>query len=372
MKKITFIVAMLLCAMTINAQDWITKALDDNGEPTFDWSKASGFVPVLVSESVSEVINADLALDMRPNDQNIHLWVWDATYVGNSDNGGINSFGQLEDHFAMTVSNVGWSGLGIIRDGATDFSFIDDSYVLHFAIKGNPAQSHAFGIGSINFALGSTTIYDNGNPVKNLGTWPNDGEWYYVDIPIKDMKRLGNELFSSNKGGASAYTDNFFWILSGGTQGNELHIDNVFLYKDKNLVANDELYILGSFNGWSVDTKEALAPMGDGKFAIVKELEANAEFKFMDQNGTWIGGVSEGNFIVTKEQVENGTELSLATDGGMNFQIPVAGIWTLVVDKANMKLVISGEWKEVLKGDCNNDGVVDVKDVTALITYNSR
>ena len=239
MKKFTFLVlaAFLSLGAAAQSEGFITKALDDNGEPTFDWSKTSAFVPILVSETVSEALNTDIALDMRPNDTNIHLWVWSETYVGCDDNSGMNSFGQLEDHFAMTVNDKGWSGLGIIKDGATDFSFIDDTYVLHFAIKGNPVQSHGFGLGSIAFALGETAVYQ-GDPavlVKNLGTWPNDGEWYYVDVPVKELKKLGAELFSSNNGGASAYTDNFFWIVSGGTQGNELHIDNVFLYKDSTL-----------------------------------------------------------------------------------------------------------------------------------------
>ncbi|MBQ4139240.1 MAG: dockerin type I repeat-containing protein, partial [Muribaculaceae bacterium] len=168
---------------------------------------------------------------------NVHLWVWSETYVGCDDNGGMNSFGELEDHFAMTVSNKGWSGLGIIKDGDTDFSFIDDTYVLHFGIKGHPVQSQAIGLGSIAFALGETAIYSGDPPVlvKNIGTWPDDGEWYYVDLPIKDLKKLGNELFSSTQGGATAYHDNFFWLLSGGTQGNEVHLDNVFLYKDSTL-----------------------------------------------------------------------------------------------------------------------------------------
>lgn len=235
MKKITFL-AMLLCvfSLSLNAQDWMTKALDDEGEPTFNWSKASEFVPILVSETVAEAMEGNIKLDMRPDDVTRHLWVWSNTYVGCDDKGGMNSFGQLEDHFAMTVSDKGWSGLGIIKDGGNDFSFIDDTYVLHFAIKGNSAFSHAIGLGAVCFALGESVILDNGNPVKNLGTYPNDGEWYYFDIPIKDLKQLGT-LWPDGKGGPTAYTDNFFWTLSGGTQGVELHLDNVFLYKDSTL-----------------------------------------------------------------------------------------------------------------------------------------
>lgn len=250
MKKITLFALAAALSMSVSAQDFITKALNDDGEPTFDWSKASGFVPILVSESVSEVLNADLKMDMRPNDTNVHLWVWSETYVGCDDNSGMNSFGELEDHFAMTVSNKGWSGLGIIKDGDTDFSFIDDTYVLHFGIKGHPVQSQAIGLGSIAFALGETAIYSGEPPVlvKNIGTWPDDGEWYYVDLPIKELKKLGNELFSSTQGGATAYHDNFFWLLSGGTQGNEVHLDNVFLYKDSTIEPEQPAHETGDVN----------------------------------------------------------------------------------------------------------------------------
>lgn len=254
MKKFTLIATLFTAfslSFTAVAQEdapFVTKALDDDGAPTFNWEKASGFVPILVSESVSEVLSADLKFDMRPNDVDVFLWVWDQTYVACDDNGGMNSFGELEDHFAMTVSNVGWSGLGIIRTVATDFSFIDDTYVLHIGIKGHPSQSQAFGLGSIPFALGTTAIYDNGNLVKNIGTWPDDGEWYYIDLPIKDLKKLGSELFAEAHGGPTAYTDNFFWVLSGGTQGNEVHIDNVFLYKDSTLEPEPPAFETGDVN----------------------------------------------------------------------------------------------------------------------------
>ena len=105
------------------------------------------------------------------------------------------------------------------------------------------------------------------------------------------------------------------------------------------------MYLAGSMTDWATG-KEAMTLGDDGKFSITKEMEANAEFKFMNENDEWIGGDAEGNFIVQKEQVENGTELTMLVNAGNNFQIPVAGTWTLTVDPENMKLVISGEWNE--------------------------
>ncbi|MBO4871694.1 MAG: leucine-rich repeat protein [Muribaculaceae bacterium] len=106
-----------------------------------------------------------------------------------------------------------------------------------------------------------------------------------------------------------------------------------------------KMYLAGSMTDWA-SGKEAMTLGEDGKFTITKEMEADAEFKFINENDEWIGGDADGNFIVQKEQVEEGTELSLLLDAGNNFQIPVAGTWTLTVDPENMKLVISGEWNE--------------------------
>ena len=104
------------------------------------------------------------------------------------------------------------------------------------------------------------------------------------------------------------------------------------------------MYLAGSMTDWATG-KEAMT-LENGVFTITKEMEANAEFKFINENDEWIGGDAEGNFIVQKEQVENGTELTMLVNAGNNFQIPVAGTWTLTVDPENMKLVISGEWNE--------------------------
>ncbi|MBO4871078.1 MAG: hypothetical protein J5565_03740 [Muribaculaceae bacterium] len=123
------------------------------------------------------------------------------------------------------------------------------------------------------------------------------------------------------------------------------------------------LYLAGSMTNWATG-KEAMTLGEDGKFSITKEMEANAEFKFINENDEWIGGDAEGNFIVQKEQVENGTELTLLVNAGNNFQIPVAGTWTLTVDPETMKLVISGEWNEpapepvdvYILGEVNDNG----------------
>ncbi len=107
------------------------------------------------------------------------------------------------------------------------------------------------------------------------------------------------------------------------------------------------MYLIGSFNDWDQENMLPMTKDADGKWVVTQEMAENAEFKFRNENGDWFGGVTDGgNFIVTKEQVEQATELELSNPG-MNFQIPVAGTWTFTIDPETMKLVIAGEWPEI-------------------------
>ena len=105
------------------------------------------------------------------------------------------------------------------------------------------------------------------------------------------------------------------------------------------------LYLVGSFNEWNEEEMVPLTLGNDGKWTVTQAMDADAEFKLKDEKGDWLGAISDGNFIVTKEQVTEATPLALSNPG-MNFQIPVAGEWTLTVDKENLNMVISGEWNE--------------------------
>ncbi len=105
-------------------------------------------------------------------------------------------------------------------------------------------------------------------------------------------------------------------------------------------------YLTGSFNEWDPEARIALTKGDDGKFSVTQEMDANAEFKFVNENNVWIGADAEGNFIVTQEQVDSATAITLLVNGGNNIQIPVKGVWTLTIDPETMTLVIAGEWVE--------------------------
>jgi hypothetical protein len=105
-------------------------------------------------------------------------------------------------------------------------------------------------------------------------------------------------------------------------------------------------YLTGSFNEWDPEARIALTKGDDGKFSVTQEMDANAEFKFVNENNVWIGADAEGNFIVTQEQVDSATAITLLLDAGNNIQIPVKGVWTLTIDPETLTLVIAGEWVE--------------------------
>ena len=85
--------------------------------------------------------------------------------------------------------------------------------------------------------MGNGQFDDGGVLYPNVGTYENDGEWYYFDIPYSVMKQIAtsapinaDDVWESASGGPKAYTNNYFWSLSGGTAGVELHLDNIFFY----------------------------------------------------------------------------------------------------------------------------------------------
>ena len=132
-----------------------------------------------------------------------------------------------------------------------------------------------------------------------------------------------------------------------------------------------DLYLAGSFTNWQEGNLK-MDKGEDGKYTITAEItlpeDGNAEFKFVDSKGNWYGGVSEGHFLITQEQIDEATPLSI-TNPGENFEMPFAGKWTLTVDLEAMNLVIAKAKAEGLKGDVDGNGIVNGADVVALYNY---
>ena len=225
----------------------------------------------------------------------------------------------------------------------------DNSYILN-GTQHPPVVAEPYATIYIDKASAVGNIYAYDQPDnQNYGGWPGtsiqgletgtkDNVEYYVFKFTHE--NASNPIVIFNEGQDQAQTANIP-VADGDVLkylGGNSYILNGVQYP------LNRLYLMG-LGDW--DNGEEMTLGQDGKFTITKTMAAGAEFKFRDDT-QWYGPVSEGNFEVTEEQVKNGTELSLTTDSGeRNFTIPVAGEWTLTVDKANMNLVISGTWPTV-------------------------
>ena len=147
----------------------------------------------------------------------------------------------------------------------------------------------------------------------------------------------------------------------------------------------ENVYILGQVNGndWAANVGYAMttedgvtytaditcAPVNENDtdgysfFSFTTQLAENAD----DWNGIAayrFGAVSNGDFLVTNELL--GQELSLTNENGQAFQIP-DGVYNLVLNLDNMKLVITKKATPAVTGDVTGDGIADIDDVNAII-----
>lgn len=230
------------------------KALDATGKSVFDFSKGSDYVIISASTGVMEQMGAEkIKADYSVDNTTQHLYIWNGNTYTPSAGIGVNSFGLNEEYTVYTVANVGWSGLGFA--GVKDLSMLDDSYYLHFSVKGDDAllhASHAFGVGEARFTLGNVPL--EGNMI--LGDFKRDGEWYSFDIPFSKLKKMAGTVFLDKDGGAAAYRENAFCALSGGNAGTKLIFDNVFFYKKQGGSETPEVdATLGEFGSKSLNAE---------------------------------------------------------------------------------------------------------------------
>ena len=102
------------------------------------------------------------------------------------------------------------------------------------------------------------------------------------------------------------------------------------------------LTLKGSFDGWGEGVPFEVN--ADGLWEVTLAMDADAEFKLLDQDNSWWGGVDEyggGYFMVTDAMVTGGTALSLVD--GSNFRMETGGKYTFTADMVNKTLVISRE-----------------------------
>ena len=309
---------------------WGSKALDADGNSTFDFTNSYDAVLIGTSFGVTNGFSGKTTADYNVDDVKHFLYIWENTYNAQSSTG-VNSFGFNESYNHYTVGSVGWSGLGYAsnKSGGKDLSMIDDDYVFHIGFRGTSTDghvSHKVIVGNASFTVGNTSI--EGSPI--IGDFKRDGSWTYFDVPVTVLKSLaGGELFDN----AANYEGNVVAILSGGSQGADLEFDNVFFYKNPNVKKG-------------VPTEDNTTKIGQ---YATKALEGGqSTFDFTNVSKAVLIGTSSGvtdaltDVTVKNYNVDEKTNFFWIWDGGDYTGLPSNGKNSFGWDESSTRLQVTG------------------------------
>lgn len=136
----------------------------------------------------------------------------------------------------------------------------------------------------------------------------------------------------------------------------------------------DDYYICGDFNDW---VSEPMTKNADGTYSIVMTIGEDNQFKFLDHQGNWYGGNTQGNGDTYLIHSEWCTDVPLTKgNSGSNFIINTTGSYKFILagnDDA-LKLTVVGlgdiTLAEALEGISGN--IADNLYVAAVYVYENK
>ena len=200
--------------------------------------KGSNYYPIVMDAVTFGSIESKVAADLRVDDFNTHLWIWENTYVAGTSTGP-NYFGEVEGWVALQVGSVGWSGAGFCCYDPAKLSKLADitanpaDYVLHLAMKSQDAATHEFVFYSDSGAEAKLAV-----DVDGVYGYARDGEWHAIEVPMTYFTNNGL-LWTSALGAGSVPGNNVDVIPQGGHNvmavlsgaSGSLNLDACFIYK---------------------------------------------------------------------------------------------------------------------------------------------
>lgn len=200
--------------------------------------KGSNYYPIVMDAVTFGSIESKVAADLRVDDFNTHLWIWENTYVAGTSTGP-NYFGEVEGWVALQVGSVGWSGAGFCCYDPAKLSKLADitanpaDYVLHLAMKSQDAATHEFVFYSDSGAEAKLAV-----DVDGVYGYARDGEWHAIEVPMTYFTNNGL-LWTSALGAGSVPGNNVDVIPQGGHNvmavlsgaSGALNLDACFIYK---------------------------------------------------------------------------------------------------------------------------------------------
>ena len=202
MRKLLLTASALMACSAAFAQGYITAA----PEGGFDLNSGKDYVVLYAPESVITAMGSKMIsnnnLDPNSVDNTLEYWVtdWDQkdlTLYNVPEEGVMNTFGN-DEHINATPLYAWGTGVFMSKAKAYDLSKVTDEHHIHIGIRdfGSTPSKYQLSIGS------QSTIKNNGFQVQvnlgvgeaqgdfvGIGSLPNgnDGKWYYIDLPIKDL-----------------------------------------------------------------------------------------------------------------------------------------------------------------------------------------
>lgn len=232
---------------TTKIGQYATKALE-GGQSTFDLTNVSKAVLIGTSGGVTDALTDVTVKNYNVDEKTNFFWIWDGgDYTGLPSNGK-NSFGWEESSTRLQVTgNSTWCGAGYASQGTgKDLSMIDDTWYLHFAMRGDDALTHpsqTVTVGNAVFVIGNAT---SGQQI--VGDYRRDGEWYNFDIPVAKLKQMGGGTLFND---AANFMGNVFAVATTHNKGAEVNFDQVFFYskKDGGETPDMPTYVTAALNG---------------------------------------------------------------------------------------------------------------------------
>ena len=241
MKNLTLLAAMAVCGVGIANAQYV-------GDPALSKTTSTGnlYDVILLDNASIESLKTSgkTVQDLRADDVNRFLYVWDATFVaGDGSYPGVDM--QMDGYVSFDVSTIGWSGAGFnIANAAADFKHFTDNTHFHCGLRStNGIKNVALIIGDgyafenkndkwspAKISVGSEAFVDNGTAFPLVGNFDADGEWVAVDITLGQLKKLWPS-FNYKAGG---FGGNILSFLAGGTTGKNISLDAVYFYTPGN------------------------------------------------------------------------------------------------------------------------------------------
>ena len=286
------------------------KSLDDEGNSVFDLEQVGDMVAITLTEDLWKGVTGDgayteenLLKQEHDYSQANNFWVWgDNTLISRKEGENVpNSTGIYTGNITSWASSVGagWNGMGFETTVARDLSMIDDTYYLHFSVRSDAAVGHI----PVRLRIGS----EDADAILTLGSYsthpifadfPRDGEWYSFDIPVAELKKLGQLWSKRDANGVLAAPGYLLCLNTMDTyyNGSYFSFDNVFFWNKK--------------DGTTPDVND----LGDFGYKSLNE-EGESDFSFEDKEFI--------NFNVSEATIQ------MQTEGLTKEENVLAGYYTL-------------------------------------------